>query len=832
MPTGDSRTNFADKRNLPVENVKDHFFDFLADQIFEIASRVWGSRRGVFGSAVLAADGADQFKINALPKELLDGNGNILILDAGAAEGIQFENALGVTYYVAARHCLVPSEVLHNPRLPSVKFYDVWVDTVGVSGIPDSVTDLGATLRVVVDSVFEAGVSHAGRLVTIWLNAPKTTDEAVAIERDLVVAWDGSNNYVTTSAHLGQGTVSAVAADYTVAATGLTVRRGTDLSTVSPYAYLGTVEGAGSGVAPSVFSTVGQIDVTSGLNPTLDLAYDGGPAGAGGSGRVVTVDSGAVELNAGAATGDPRNAILVLGRYGTTGSSPQIGALCELGDDSSIPILSLYPLTAGANLLEMENVTLTGAGNRITFTRGAIDLTAAYIDRSIHLVYVSGSASDDAFYVIDAFTSSTIDVLNLDGTTPSFSAGAASARVLCPRFSVGCSGVTALAGGAGLKLNGTLHLGRDDSGGETPLRIHPNGATSLILEVLSNRVWSGGSNELDPRAGIDVSADPHGTGSPGLTLNVGKLYGTVGGEAGVHVPVGLNFQTRCNGVGRADDYGLNVGPMTNGDLVYKHSSRVACLKAYGDLEYLRVTPFGRIARGALYEDDFLWRDIPAHRYELINVGGAGSAYWNTLGRLLGKHGGFVELETGGSAGDTEILVTPQLFIARHGAETEQLRAYLFSTRFCLPPPSAGTSTLDVEVEIGLDFGVLLSTKAGVRYHAGGVASSWEAFAEDAATVNASAALLLGAQAPATTDENWITFEAIVDVDAGIMSYGLNGSYVAAINLPNAASVNWDNKFRLFASVKQTGAQSKNVALDHWYCQELKIKGAFTEYPKE
>ena len=99
MPTGNLRTNFADKRHLPQTRFKDTFFDYLAEELYETLHRVIGGRRGVFGTATISADGADKFKVDALPVECLDGEGHVLILTlaSGDSTGIQFENAVGVT---------------------------------------------------------------------------------------------------------------------------------------------------------------------------------------------------------------------------------------------------------------------------------------------------------------------------------------------------------------------------------------------------------------------------------------------------------------------------------------------------------------------------------------------------------------------------------------------------------------------------------------------------------------------------------------------------------------------------------------------------------------
>lgn len=422
MPTGDSRTNFVDKRHLPQQRVKDTFFDYLAAEVWETARRIWGSRRGVFGTANLVADGADNFKVTVLPLECLDGDGHILILSAALAEGIQFQNALGIPYYAAVRHCLLPDDVERNPRT-GILFYDKLVDSVGVTGIPDSVTEVAGTLEVVVDSVLEAGVSHAGRLVTIWLNAPKDVDESVAIERDLVVTWDGVNNLVTTVGLLGQGTVSTTPADYAVAATGVTVRRNTDLSTVDPFAYLGTVTGAGAGNPPAVFSTLGQIDVTSGINGTLDLAYDGGPAGPGaGSGRLINVDSGAVELQARLANSDEIKGALRVDMKDAAEQAQMAAQLIFNTQGHEAGAVNLGVLWHTVGLLASDNPAQVTAGDVVTRT-GAVNWVTSNVQPLADLAWLQGFATADGLYSIIAVAATTLQLRTLLGVIPGLGIG-------------------------------------------------------------------------------------------------------------------------------------------------------------------------------------------------------------------------------------------------------------------------------------------------------------------------------------------------------------------------------------------------------------------------
>lgn len=404
MSTGDKRTNFEQKRFLSQQRLDDSFFAYLDAKLDDLTSRVWGAERGVFGTLTLSADGADKFKVAVLPGELLDGNGRILTINAALAEGVQFENTNLSVYYVAARHVGIPSGVVRNPR-NDVIFYDQEEDSVGEVAYPDSVAESVGTLIIGVDSVFEAGVSAAGRLVTVWLVAPKSDVEAVAIERNLIVSWDGANNFVTTAGLLGQtgGSASVTSTDYRVVGQGLSVSKGVDLSATAPYAFIGRVTGAGAGNPPITFSTVGQIDVSDGINPDLQEAYT--------TGRTITPSAayGGSVLIQSADSGDFYNALLRLNREGAT-EMEGIGLVTVSPEEDGAAFVSLLPLqdSAGAKLATAEAATLQAANGVIDFGRVGVDLTDANVglDQNYDIAVLSGFAAPglDGMYLLIAVT--------------------------------------------------------------------------------------------------------------------------------------------------------------------------------------------------------------------------------------------------------------------------------------------------------------------------------------------------------------------------------------------------------------------------------------------
>lgn len=418
MSTGEERTYFEDKRNLPQQRIKDTFFDYLEMRLREISQRIWGSERGCFGSCSLISAGNNKFSVSNLPKDFLDGDGNILTLEGSDGEAIGFSNQVpngSAEYHVGVRHCLVPQGVLRNPR-NQVIFYDLLEDRIGEVDEPNSVVESSGSLKVIVDSVFEAGERSDDRLVTVWLRRPVTTDESIAIERNLLVQWDGSNNYVQTTGLLGQagGAASTDVADYQVCAQGVTVKIHTDLSALHPYAYIGAVYGAGWGNPPGGFSVLGQIDVSDGINPDLQEAYT--------SGRIITpsaANGGAVRIQS-ADSGDPMKSLLVLDRKGATEGSPlNLTLVNERGDGVALAVMLPLVETGGA-LQEDESGDTAVATGVVDLTRVGADLYEAGIhaDADFVLLWDFATAAMNRLYKIGTFSAAQVTLLNLDGTVP------------------------------------------------------------------------------------------------------------------------------------------------------------------------------------------------------------------------------------------------------------------------------------------------------------------------------------------------------------------------------------------------------------------------------
>ncbi len=211
---------------------------------------------GVFNTKLgIAANGASSIQITGTSKAT-DGLGHVLTISSAYKKDAPFQNTNAIVYHVGLMYAEIPAGLRINPRTGKPQF-DQYVEEVGFAAPPTSVTDNGnGTITFNVNSVTEASVSNAGKLVRVYKLIPGDgcTTFAMALE-ECVVAY-GSSNTITTVGKFGQTTVSTTAGDYVVVAMGPRIARATDLSTVPGVVYIGTV--TGNNGTPSVFSTTNQ----------------------------------------------------------------------------------------------------------------------------------------------------------------------------------------------------------------------------------------------------------------------------------------------------------------------------------------------------------------------------------------------------------------------------------------------------------------------------------------------------------------------------------------------------------------------------------------------
>lgn len=306
MPTGQRIVLVDINSLLNKTGFKDYLTDYFSSLQAETLSALLQGGSGTLDSDTIdiEADGADQIKLNVSnANKVAVGGGQVLTVTGSVPQvssAIPFENTNTTVYHVGLSYAQIEGTVgLNRKQIPE---YQSLEDQIGRVGIPDTspapVDTPNTNLRLYCDDLTKAGETHAGRKARVWLATPVSADSNTAFY-EATIGFDGTNNYIdipysagATAGPLGQDTSasapSTTPSDYKIWVKGPRIDT-TDFSGDSNYAYLGTVTGAGSGVAPTVFSMANQFPV---FLFSLDRAYDG--AG-GGGGRVSLIDSGAVE---------------------------------------------------------------------------------------------------------------------------------------------------------------------------------------------------------------------------------------------------------------------------------------------------------------------------------------------------------------------------------------------------------------------------------------------------------------------------------------------------------------------------------------------------------
>jgi len=255
MATGDSFVHLYGKKIIGDVALQTKFFDYLKDKSADLISLVFGE--GVFSAVAITGSAPDMFDLSAL--DGMDDQGRHL---AAVAGNWSFENTNLQWYDVGFFYQEVPDQNIEtNPRTGEFE-YENTEEAIGDLGNPDSVTFPGPGLQFVVDTLLGGpGTSHAGRSATVWLTGKAATNVPATAFETVNITWSGTQNIVTITGTLGQSTPSLVAADYEVLVDGPSVRAvgapGT-LKGTPGLCYIGAVQGAGAGFAPSTFDTTQQ----------------------------------------------------------------------------------------------------------------------------------------------------------------------------------------------------------------------------------------------------------------------------------------------------------------------------------------------------------------------------------------------------------------------------------------------------------------------------------------------------------------------------------------------------------------------------------------------
>ena len=272
MSTAAEYVNITRKRLLGTTDFDDNFLSHLRALVQETHERTFKSSC-VYETAITLGDsGADKIALGGTA-QATDGDGHILDpwQDTDYNTGIQFENAAAVDYDVALHYCERPVGVQINPRTSGPEFIS-WAEAIGESGDPNAVVDLGSNIQFDIDNVCEAGVSHAGRKALVFMKVlpANAITYSVAVE-ECTVTWTGAVNRITTTAKLGQDTISTTASDYTVILLGPTIRRLSSLFDADGYAYIGSVTGIGAGGTPTAFDITQQDVLEASLSDLSDF---------------------------------------------------------------------------------------------------------------------------------------------------------------------------------------------------------------------------------------------------------------------------------------------------------------------------------------------------------------------------------------------------------------------------------------------------------------------------------------------------------------------------------------------------------------------------------
>ena len=262
MATNDERVNLFSKKLLSLQGIRDNFLDYLIKLMRDAQNLAYNSQ-GVFSAVTLAGTVNDTVDISILNGQ--DNGGHLL---QQAASVYLFENTGATDYFIGFGFADVVTGVATNPRTGEIE-YQIIEEEIGEIGDPDSVADLGgSSLKIIIDTLADAGHTYAGRSARVWLKDPLSLIDAF---EDLTILWDGSNSYIQTTTYLGQTTPSTTATDYTVVIFGpkITV---VDIS-ASPggRCYIGKVTGSGSPSIPSTFDTTGQVVLSTDFQLALNL---------------------------------------------------------------------------------------------------------------------------------------------------------------------------------------------------------------------------------------------------------------------------------------------------------------------------------------------------------------------------------------------------------------------------------------------------------------------------------------------------------------------------------------------------------------------------------
>lgn len=375
MPITDGlRANFHDRRVIGKLDLKERLLDYLEAALLRATQVITSSPGptpgpGVWFSSVEVVDGGGTHDLTFQAGEGglygTDGSGAIVSVENvdDRITDVPFQDTGAVTYYMAARTAEVPEGISFDTDTGVIN-YDRHRQELGHLAEPTVVVDNTGNITFTLGNhKLHASDTYTGRMAIVYLKAPASPSEAIAVETCTV-----SGVSITTTGTLGQSVVSTTASDYEVVLVGPTITRLSTIQTDDNWAFIGTVIG---GASPRTFDFLGQpafvpvADLSTQSSLLLKKGWVSLPA--------VTFGGGGTTVSFGVATAFVNGRIRNVGAAGPVGSFPISSEFFISYNDSTgtYQVFSTEDLADAANKVPILWGRSDGAG-AITLTTSAV----------------------------------------------------------------------------------------------------------------------------------------------------------------------------------------------------------------------------------------------------------------------------------------------------------------------------------------------------------------------------------------------------------------------------------------------------------------------------
>lgn len=478
MATGEKLINMYNKKVTSGTQLRENWIEYF-EQLIEDNLAALYPASGFFAAPTLSYPGAGLFQISNYAGLQSSGVEPVRRYDYAGGDSIAFEDANGTDYWVQSWLALCPefaaAGIEGSPEFGTYR-YSHLEEKVGLLDEPDSVSDLGPGVRMIIDGVLTAGEGSAfdqsGREVTVMLwPDPLSLDPAVAFQA-LTVQWSGTQNYVDVPDYLGDSAIRA-AGEYRVfvpvctvsdaAPTGdgnWTAKITSNAPGAPTFDYTGQVI---LGFSPSTISSAFQREhvltggADDGLHKNVNALNYGNRSTAEGGSAGIKLDFTAVDASDYGGqqiqrdhVGDIRWALDSYGRIWQVGDDAnltgtdwpfQFSQDFGYSGEGMNALARLQILGEDDDYIQSENsvVRYIGGGSypegmtATTKTGGAIDISGVpdmtadailpVISDFCFLVEVTDCADSarDGWYIADVADADTLDVWELDGSSTGWS---------------------------------------------------------------------------------------------------------------------------------------------------------------------------------------------------------------------------------------------------------------------------------------------------------------------------------------------------------------------------------------------------------------------------